>query len=414
VPADPDRDHDALIPRRRRFWRRVVPLTATILALLAVEGTQRLLAARQEQRTWSFRIEDELRGWALRPGFRGAVTDENDVWLEINSDGMRDREHPRQPPPSTVRVAILGDSYMQAQNLPFEKSLPPKLEQHLQRCVSGRGRRAEVLNFGVSGYGTGQQLLTFQHHAIRYRPDVVVLAFYTDNDVYNNHPDTNESFTNNLPYFVLENGALVLRTVGDADEEDRDALPWYHRVRLVVTDHLLIARSAWNAYALLRAPFVPLQVVDVDRPHAQKDSIYVSPQHRATQEAWAVTEALILELARQVRLAGAELWIVTLTNAPQVHPDPDVRRRLARDLGVDDLLYPDRRIAALGRANGVPVITLAEPLMAYTAEHQVYLNGGYNERYPFGTGHWNETAHTLAAGLVGDRLCADSRAITTR
>ena len=47
-------------------------------------------------------------------------------------------------------------------------------------------RGVEVLNLGVGGYGTAQQLLTLEEDGLRYRPDLVVLGFFLGNDVQNN------------------------------------------------------------------------------------------------------------------------------------------------------------------------------------------------------------------------------------
>ena len=60
------------------------------------------------------------------------------------------------------------------------------MERELGQCALFAGRRVEVINFGVSGYGTVQELMTLRHYVWDYDPDVVVLAFTTGNDVRNN------------------------------------------------------------------------------------------------------------------------------------------------------------------------------------------------------------------------------------
>jgi hypothetical protein len=44
----------------------------------------------------------------------------------------------------------------------------------------------EVLNFGIQGIGTTQEYLVYETRAARFKPDVVVLLFFTANDVMNN------------------------------------------------------------------------------------------------------------------------------------------------------------------------------------------------------------------------------------
>lgn len=346
----------------------------------------------------------------MRPGFRGWEAEENHVWLEINSDGLRDREHPVAKPPGTLRAAVLGDSYMEAVNVPREKMFTTVLTQHLTQCVTAGGRQPEVVNFGVSGYSTAQELQTYRHHAVRYRPDIVLLAVYTGNDIFDNHRDGQEAFMQDIPFFARGDGRLLIEDE-QRDEPTAAPMPWYHRVRMAMTDRLVVVERVWNVYALLRSPLVAPQVPEVNRgPGVTESRIYLPPT-AMVEQAWQLTEALLLELAREVKAQGSEFWIVTLSNVEQVNPDLNARRALADGLGLDSLFYPDHRIRDFAQAHGIPVVSLAEPLADYAATNHVFLNGGYNAEFPGGTGHWNETAHRLAAGLVGERLCADSRAI---
>ncbi len=52
----------------------------------------------------------------------------------------------------------------------------------LETQLQTEGRNVEVLNTGVSGWGTDQQYLYFKSEGHLYQPDVVVLAFYVLND----------------------------------------------------------------------------------------------------------------------------------------------------------------------------------------------------------------------------------------
>jgi hypothetical protein len=120
---------------------------SAVLALLTWEIGLRNIGGVFHDR---FTQPDDIRGWSLRPGFSGWMNAENTIWVQINSDGMRDREHPLAPPPRTLRVAVLGDSYMQGVNVEPEAMFTTFLERHLNRCIGG-GARVDVLNFGVSG-----------------------------------------------------------------------------------------------------------------------------------------------------------------------------------------------------------------------------------------------------------------------
>jgi hypothetical protein len=145
---------------------------ACVAAMLAAEGALRLSGKAQEA---SFFIADRELGWSLRPGAEGWSLRERPVYVRINRDGLLDRDHDVAKPPERLRIAIPGDSYAEAMSVDLHHFWA-ELERRVARCRPD-GAPLEVLNFGVSGYGTGQQLLQLRR-IWTYAPDIVVLAFY--------------------------------------------------------------------------------------------------------------------------------------------------------------------------------------------------------------------------------------------
>ena len=54
-----------------------------------------------------------------------------------------------------------------------------QLQQKSSAVQRFPGKQVEVINFGVSGYGTAQELLTLRQKVWDFSPDIVVLAFTT-------------------------------------------------------------------------------------------------------------------------------------------------------------------------------------------------------------------------------------------
>lgn len=360
-----------------------------------------------------FMQPDDLRGWSLRPGYEGWINAENIIWMRINRDGMRDRDHPVVAPPGTLRVAVLGDSYMQGLNVEPDKTFTAFLETGLNQCMKSTGVQVDVLNFGVSGYGTAQEWLTYTHHAAKYRPDLVLLAVYTNNDIHNNHRRLSPTdVSNQSPYFTLEGQELVLDDSYRAVLAEMVHQPWWRRWRIWLTERLRVAQLAHDVWGGIRSSWIDGPETENPEPlDIGEDAIYRPPVVAEFIDAWQVTEALILRLARDVTAAGAEPWVVTLANAPQLEPNPYERQRLADELGVDSLFYPDRRIRAFALTHGIGTISLAEPMADYATRHQAYLRGGYTRAVPYGAGHLNEHGNRVAASIVVDRLCTGSDAL---
>jgi hypothetical protein len=115
----------------------------------------------------SYLVYDDTLGWTVGRSRRSA----NGMYLS-SADGLR---APRQGvvlarPKDRPRVALVGDSFVFAEQVPFEHSWGHLLE-------SNSAGRHQVLNFGVGGYGLDQAYLRFKKDALAWKPDVVVFAF---------------------------------------------------------------------------------------------------------------------------------------------------------------------------------------------------------------------------------------------
>src|SRR5205807_3463916 len=104
-----------------------------------------------------FYDRDASLGYVLRPGIEGRYREEGESYVRINSDGLRDREHTKTKSPDTFRIAIVGDSYAEALQVPMDDAFWMILENKLRECGAFGGKKIEVINFGVSGYGTAQE-----------------------------------------------------------------------------------------------------------------------------------------------------------------------------------------------------------------------------------------------------------------
>src|SRR5262245_57201049 len=92
--------------------------------------------------------------------------------VKTNSLGFRDREWSVSKPAATTRIAVLGDSFVEAIQVPSSDTTTRLLEQQLSERFPGRS--FETMNFGVSNYSVGQYLLVYDTYVRRFKPDYVV------------------------------------------------------------------------------------------------------------------------------------------------------------------------------------------------------------------------------------------------
>jgi len=117
------------------------------------------------------------------------------VSFRINGKGLRaDREYAFEKPEGVRRIVAIGDSYTVGFEVEGHETFSSVLEAELRK----RGHNVEVLNAGVSGYGSAEACVYLERELLRYDPDIVLISFF-GNDLVDN-------LRSNL--YALENGKL--------------------------------------------------------------------------------------------------------------------------------------------------------------------------------------------------------------
>lgn len=115
---------------------------------------------------------DPVLGWRNRPGLVDFVW-EGRPPISTNSSGMRGAlEYSKERSGPRRRVALVGDSFVFGLDQPDARTFAALLAEQLD---------AEVLNFGVPGYGTDQSYLMLVGEALAWRPDDVVFGLFAEN-----------------------------------------------------------------------------------------------------------------------------------------------------------------------------------------------------------------------------------------
>jgi lysophospholipase L1-like esterase len=101
---------------------------------------------------------------------------DNPTWsIALNAEGYRSREFSPVKPPSTIRIACVGDSWTFGMNVDQDRSYPSRLEAWLQQTRPDT--KFEVLNFGVLGYSSFQGLQLLKTRVLDLHPDLVAIGF---------------------------------------------------------------------------------------------------------------------------------------------------------------------------------------------------------------------------------------------
>ncbi len=140
--------------------------------------------------------------------FRGDVWDERSqqsVFIKTNNLGyIGEADVSTVAATHTTRIAILGDSLVEAQQVDFYHNFSHLLQTSLNvsRVCS---QTFEVLNFGVGGTGTFSQYQTFKYKVAPLKPELTLLVFHDD------YLDNLQKSTFNLETYAQERKAVGLK-----------------------------------------------------------------------------------------------------------------------------------------------------------------------------------------------------------
>ena len=94
------------------------------------------------------------------------------VPVKTNAEGFRDSDHPLVTPPGQRRVIFLGDSNLFGWGVPYDSCY--------ERVAARKLPKWDVLNMGRPGYNAAQEVECFKVYGLKYKPDVVVVNFISN------------------------------------------------------------------------------------------------------------------------------------------------------------------------------------------------------------------------------------------
>lgn len=375
-------------------------------SFIAAEGLVRLLNLAQP-----LALEVTPYGYRQRPGAYYFNTGEGNSSGHYNRFGLRDRDiYELRKPPKTYRILIFGDSYTEAPHVDVGSTYENLLEDRLNKiALSERYDRFEVLNFGLVGAGTGEQLLRFKHQGAPFQPDLVVLAFFAGNDYEENALVC--SGVNNRPYFRQGAQGLELDNSFYAGRRGRlRAMLWFLRQKSALFDglyrqtKLVLNRGFWAQREVKQssapnASFSDLFVDGLKQSRYHQSQLLLKDYPPYLQECTQITFALLKEFQREAAAAGSQFLVVIIPIDYQVQTDmikPEVFAEypLERD-------KPVRLVADFLRREGMAHFSLLA-MLRRSYEKDKKNSYGFSGSL---RGHMNQWGHRLFSGALENHLC---------
>jgi hypothetical protein len=309
--------------------------------------------------------------------------------ISLNNYGLHDTNLTMEKPKDTFRILILGDSFPQGWQVKLEQGFPWLMEEELNQTSP---RKIEVINMSADTYGTDRELLLFAALGWRFQPDLVLLSFYTGNDIKDNSFDLSswaEDSPLTHPLFTLNNaGRLQMHNA-----------PIINRNRFVDS-------PAWDWLVSMVASARPLPTVHIPTaPRVKTESpreleypldlgLYL-PDDPQWADAWKITEVLILQLRDLVEQQGAQFGVFVIPDRRAVETsDWDSTVGFYPFMQGRDPLAPGKRITTFLESQDIPVLNMTYTLRGWILSHP-------SERvYYSGDGHYNANGHAVTAQRI--------------
>jgi GDSL-like Lipase/Acylhydrolase family len=289
------------------------------------------------------------------------------------NSGLADYSIERKP--GIGRVAVVGDSMVEAMHVPHDRSIAERLTTEL----SEDGHAVETYRFAISGAPLSQYLHMVEREVVLYRPDWIVVVLL--------HNDFNESFESVQGRYT--SSFLKLRISDGEAVEEVPSTPWKPGVadwlRRTAVARYMYYRWQVRAEAIRDLFLRPAQAmryeayIDVDAVLAQMPRIEVATDH------------VFSRMAAVARDNGARLLLAMDAGRGAIYLDGTSRALALNQLAAD-----------LARKHGLAFVDL-DPV--FRADWNV-------NRKPFefaSDGHWNEHGHATAARAVARAIKAQRR-----
>lgn len=317
---------------------------------------------------------DRTLGWRLVPGWRGRHRHHDfDVAYAVGPHGFRGPAPSRE---GRTRVALVGDSFTFAIGVGEADTFAARLATDAR----------EVLNFGVPGYSTDQEVLLLEREVLPLDPDVVVLCVCLINDVFDNPRPFPLQALQAKPRYRLEDGALRLERV----PVPRDTKPpgeGQQDLQRLVYGLDLVRPSGLGAFLGRREIFRRLGLLPPrpDVPADHFDGRY--------DEELRLFDALVQRFRERVEAKGGRFVLALLPGRSYVERPASYAHRYQDHLRAT--------IASTWSARGVETVDLAFVLRAAHGE-------GEGRLFHPNEGHLNQEGNAKVAAVL-DAALGDAR-----
>ena len=358
---------------RRLFTNLFLLGLAGLAALLLFEGILRLCCpiyaphAKKNHESEDLMEYNSGLGWFHKKDFTTWVElQEYATKIYLNNKGLRGKEYDYAKPEGVRRIIVLGDSFAFGLGVGDQETFSVALE----RLFQDAGKKVEVINMGVNGYGTAQEYLLLEEEGMRYSPDIVICLFFAGNDIQNNI--SGFEYGKYKPYFSIDGMGLKLNNhpvpITTREDKIKNRNTVEPKARLKIPFKNLLQNHSY-AYIFLRLRYNYL---------LHKLGVRTNMTVDMLDDGWDITSALFIRMKESCDAIGAKFLLVIVPTKEQMHA-----------MESDAI---QKRFSQLSRDHNIECLDLLP-----------YLKGRHDLNFVIDS-HWNRKGHKAIAQIILARL----------
>jgi lysophospholipase L1-like esterase len=322
-----------------------------------------------------------------KPDQHGVYRIKNEIKskYKINRNGWNSKydQYKIKKSDNKFRIAVIGDSYVEALQVNYDESLAEQLEQ-----ISDPGH-LEVYRFAISGAPLSQYLHILRSEVWKYSPDLVVIVL-VHNDFDESYLPTHGVYTKSFLKINVTNEKLH----GEIPPAKYEK-PWYAIIRNSAAWRYLTYRQQIHFSILRKIVFRETEQKRVKHPANSRNlryeaNIEVSGLDARMVRNKLVTEYIFRKMSDFCRQKNSKLLIIIDGVRNSIYRDPG--KVISEPKGALSLNAMARSVA---KKYGIDFIDL-QPVF----KQDFMIN---NRRFNFKhDGHWNIYGHQVVAHAIGD------------
>ena len=280
---------------------------------------------------------------------------------------------------NTEKIAVIGDSYMEALSIP---------EDNYFASILQRIAKQEVINIAREKFNTYDEVYYFEKFAAHLKPKLVLLFMYMNNDiVFNNEYKTKfkDKYTHPINY-INKNGIYTL-------PREKLSSNILSSIKVFLINHSIIIPKLY--YSIMKIRYGRWFSKSEDKPGFvfggnYLDEIYIIDKYQSEKNIanWEATEDALLEMKKIVNQYGGRLVLITFES-----------RYIPTKSRFFDKKYPLQKISTIAIENELvhfPLNTFLENYYKKIKEPK--------EKLHLSDAHWNMLSHHIITYYVLQRL----------